>query len=339
MPELRKDPILDRWVIIAAERGKRPNDFIVSHTPVGGGYCPFCGGNEASTPPELAAWPEPGRGANGPGWTVRVVPNKYPALASHGELDRRVEGLYERINGLGRHEIVIETPSHDLTLPDLPVEHVEQVFLAFRERIAALSLTPLIRSVVVFKNHGPEAGATIDHSHSQIVALPIIPRLVHEEFVGSRFCHEATGRCVWCDLLAAELAAGSRVVMENDGYVAFCPYASRFPFEVCILPKAHGSRLDLVPEGEFADLAAVVKGVTMRMNALLDRPAWNMVLHQGPFVNDGCERFFHWHLELFPVLTRVAGFEWGSGIAINPTPPEEAARFFREGWHASESRG
>jgi UDPglucose--hexose-1-phosphate uridylyltransferase len=330
MPELRKDPVVGRWVIISTERSRRPTSFEPAHLPKSSSFCPFCPGNEDKTPPEVYALRPEGK-ANGEGWEVRVVPNKFPALQIEGSLDRKGEGLYDKMNGVGAHEVVIETPDHKLDLADLPVAHVAQVLKAYRERMVDLHGDRRLRYVLIFKNHGPEAGATLEHTHTQLIATPIIPRILQEELDGSRRYYELKERCVFCDIVAQETAEnnGRRVVSTSERFVALAPFAPRFPFETWILPRRHDASYPVIEdESELLELAQVLKDLLARLNRALDRPPYNFVIHTSP-VSDGDLEFYHWHIEIMPKLTRVAGFEIGSGFYINPTPPEDAAQFLR----------
>ena len=332
MPELRKDPVVGRWVIISTERGRRPSDFNgAAPPPPNAKTCPFCVGNEDKTPAEILAYREQGTLPNTPGWSTRVVPNKFPALQIEGSLDRRGEGLYDRMSGVGAHEVVIEGPNHDLDLADLPVEHIEQVLLAYRERVLDLFRDRRMRYVLIFKNHGDQAGATLEHTHTQLIATPIIPKNIQEELEGARRYWELKERCVFCDIVQQETAEGlgRRVVSMSDRFVALMPFASRFPFETWILPREHDASYQTLGEPtEYRDLAAMLKDTLQRLNRALDRPPYNFVLHTAP-VSDLDLEYFHWHFEIMPKLTRVAGFEIGSGFYINPTPPEDAAQYLR----------
>lgn len=198
MPELRKDPIHGRWVIISTERSRRPSDFAADERRSAGGFCPLCEGNEDRTPPEIIALRDNGTSPNSPGWTLRVVPNKFPALRIEGELNREGEGIYDKMNGIGAHEVVIETPRHEETLATLPLKNVENVLLAYRDRIIDLRRDQRLRYVLVFKNHGIAAGASLEHSHSQIIALPIVPKRVSEEVEGAKTYFNYKDRCVFC---------------------------------------------------------------------------------------------------------------------------------------------
>lgn len=332
MPQLRKDPVVGRWVIISTERSRRPSNFAPVADTQAAEFCPFCAGHEDKTPPEVFAVRPPEQGDGPGGWEVRVVPNKFPALLIEGELERRGEGLYDLMNGIGAHEVIIESPSHTHDLPDLPVHHVEKVLKAFRERLVDLHRDPRLRYVLVFKNRGERAGATLEHPHTQLIAMPIIPKAIDEEITGARRYFELKERCVFCDVIQQELAATemSRVVLKSKHFVAIEPFAPRFPFETWILPRRHHATFHTIEDdGALPDLAAALKETLQRLNLALSRPPYNFVLHTAP-VRNGSADYYHWHIEITPKLTRVAGFEIGSGFYINPTPPEDAARFLRE---------
>jgi UDPglucose--hexose-1-phosphate uridylyltransferase len=328
LPELRRDIITDRWVIISTDRRKRPNDFRVEHAAlIGGQHCPFCPGHEGMTPPEVLAFRN-GSPPNAPGWDVRVVPNKFPALQVEGNLDREGEGLFDRMNGVGAHEVIIETPDHGKTFATMTEPEIERVLWAYRERINDLKRDRRFRSILIFKNHGAPAGATLEHAHSQLIALPIVPDFVREEIQGARRHFEAKERCVFCDIVRQETASGLRVVAENGEMVALAPYAPRFPFETWLLPRNHGSRFEDGSRQEYEGLARMLKVVLSRMDRALEHPSYNLIVHSAPFA-DGVSDVYHWHVEIIPKLARTAGFEWGSGFYINPTSPEEAAEVLR----------
>ena len=330
MPELRKDPVVGRWVIISTERGRRPSDFPIQPVHARGGPCVFCSGNEDKTPPEILAGRAPDSPPNAPGWSFRVVPNKFPALRIEGELEPAGEGLYDRMNGVGAHEVVIESPQHDATLATLPVDTVADVLLAYRERVVDLKKDPRFEYVLVFKNHGAAAGASLEHPHSQLIATPIIPIMVLEELKGAAEYYGMKERCVWCDVLRQERRSRRRVIMETNGFIALAPFAPRFPFETWILPTRHRSAFEEAGVEELRGLAEVLGGFLRRMDHVLQRPPFNFMLHTAP-LREGPLDHFHWHLEIIPKLTNVAGYEWGSGFFINPTPPEDAATVLRDG--------
>jgi UDPglucose--hexose-1-phosphate uridylyltransferase len=331
MPELRKDPVVGRWVIISTERSRRPTNFSPVKAHRANGFCPFCPGSEDQTPPEVYAVRHNGGPPNGQGWVVRVVPNKFPALQIEGSLERRGEGLYDKMNGVGAHEVVIEGPDHDLDLADLVVEHIQQVLLAYRERMLDLHRDKRIRYVLIFKNHGDQAGATLEHTHTQLIATPIIPKIIQEELEGARRYYELKERCVFCDIVQQETAEanGRRLISMNERFVCMAPFAPRFPFETWILPRRHDASYQVMSQpDEFRDLAVLLKDTLWRLNRALDRPPYNFVLHTSP-ISDRELEYYHWHFEIMPKLTRVAGFEIGSGFFINPTPPEDAAQYLR----------
>ena len=342
MPELRKDPLIGRWVIIATERAKRPVDFLTaSHEEEAGDQeCPFCHGRERSTAGEIFAVRDNGSGANTPGWTVRVVPSIKPLLRIEGQLNRRAKGMYDVMDGIGAHEVIVETPEHIANAADLPVEQIHRAFQATMTRIADLQRDPRFRYALWFKNYGATAGAgRIQHSRSQLIATPVTPLRVKEELQGTRRYYDDKERCLICDLLAQEREAKTRVVLESGHFIALCPFASRFPFELWIVPKRHGCDFSKVQPEELADLAQVMKQLLSRLKSVLDDPPYNALLHTAPFRHavagrpgkwKTIEDDYHWHIELIPRLTRVAGFEWGSGFYINPTPPEESAKYLRE---------
>jgi UDPglucose--hexose-1-phosphate uridylyltransferase len=329
VPELRKDPVVGRWVIISTERGRRPSDFPSQPVQAQGGNCVFCPHNEAKTPPEILAVRSPDSAANAPGWSLRVVPNKFPALRIEGELEPSGEGLYDRMNGVGAHEVVIETPDHTATLATLPADAVADVLLAYRERVVDLKKDPRFAYVLVFKNHGAAAGASLEHPHSQLIATPIIPLMVSEELKGGAEYYGMKERCVWCDVIRQERRSRRRVITESQGFMALAPFAPRFPFESWILPTHHRSAFEEAGVEELRGLAEVLGEFLRRMDRVLQRPPFNFMLHTAP-LRDGPLDHFHWHLEIIPKLTNVAGYEWGTGFFINPVPPEDAATALRE---------
>ena len=340
MPELRHDPIQRRWVIIAGERARRPSDF--SHEAAGArsaAFDPFAPGNEDQTPPEIFAFRDEGTEPDTPGWRVRVVPNKFPALKTEGDAERQGFGLYDRMDGVGAHELIVETPEPHESLASMDTEHLVLVLEAYRERLIHLKRDPRFRYVLIFKNHGLEAGASLAHPHTQIIATPITPKTVALELDSARAYYRAEGRCIFCDLMKQELEDGARIVFADERFVVYCPYASRFPFEMMLLPRAHGHRFSDADDETLRFMAAALRETLRRLHAVLDDPPYNFVLHTAPATRAPARRAdcwstlasdWHWHLEIFPRITKTAGFEWGTGFYINPVPPEEAARFLRE---------
>jgi UDPglucose--hexose-1-phosphate uridylyltransferase len=339
MSELRHDPLTRRWVIIAAERAGRPNHFeLIPDPPEDEGECPFCEGHEGHTPPEILAL-RTGSAPNGPGWSVRVVPNRYPALAIEGQPDRRGVGMYDRMHGIGAHEVIVESPFHRVAFADQPLDHLTRILGVWRERVTDLMRDPRFKYVLLFKNQGAAAGASIGHPHAQIIATPVTPRTVAVELVSAHAHHQLKERCLLCDMIAQEIEDGRRIVILNDDFIAWAPYASRFPFEVTIAPRRHLHEFGLTPDGILPALASTLAEVLSRLKVLLRNPPYNFVLHTAPNTNVRPRRAgyfvtleydWHWHIEVLPRVARVAGFEWGTGFHINPTAPEDAARLLRD---------
>lgn len=341
MSELRFDPIRRRWSIIATERRFRPHEFKRPGPDKPGdvGACPFEYGKEGATPDEIFAIAKEPRQPNGPNWQVRVVANKFPALRVEGELSREAVGMFDRVSGIGAHEVIVETPDHNRPMADMSAEEIALVFRAWRERLLDLRRDIRIRYVLIFKNHGREAGASLYHPHSQLIATPIIPTYLVEELNVAREHWAHKERCIFCDLIRQEKAFADRVALETERFVLLEPFAASFPFETWLLPKDHCHDFALCSDQLLDNLAHLVRDFLRRVRTLLDDPPYNFVLHTAPSPHPrpGQPRYwttieydYHWHLEFIPRITRIAGFEWGSGFNINPTPPEEAARFLRE---------
>ena len=332
--EFRRDPLNGGWVIIATERGKRPSDFGSVRNERKPGPCVFCSGHEWETPPEVLAFRSPESTPDAPGWTVRVVPNKYAAVGINARLDRNMDNLFDSMTGIGMHEVVIETPDHDANLCDLSVDHIASVLAAYQDRARVMMDDVRIEYVQIFKNWGSVAGASQEHSHAQIIGLPIVPRFVNEQIQCAQAHRTATGRCLLCDIVREELARKDRIVKATTDFVAIAPYASRFPFEVHICPRRHESDFIDAFEELLHGMARILKEVLFGLRIALIDPPFNFMIQTRPRVAPGGRWShpdeFHWHLEIIPRLTQVAGFEWGTGFYINPTPPEQAAQFLRD---------
>jgi UDPglucose--hexose-1-phosphate uridylyltransferase len=328
MTELRKDPIVGRWVIISTERAKRPHEFPPEPSARKEGMCPLCPGSERMTPPEIMSFRQSGS-SDEAGWTLRVVPNKFPALRIEGDLGKAGDGVYDRMNGIGAHEVVIETERHDVDLFDLNESRFEDVLWAYRERLLDLKKDRRFKSVIIFKNHGAAAGASLSHSHSQLIALPVVPKRVIEEMAGCREYYRFRDRCLFCDIIVQEMEQKARIVEESGEFLACAPYAPRFPFETWIIPKRHQCAYEMIDRDQAKGLAAIFRRTLRRLNLALENPPFNYIVHSAAF-QEGAADYYHWHIEIMPKLTKVAGFEWGSGFYINPTPPEESAKYLRE---------
>ncbi len=340
MSELRKDPITNRWVIISQERSARPSELRTGESRhLENSFCPFCEGHEDKTTPEILALRAGGGNPNSPGWQVRVIPNKFPVLESAHDLKRYGIGLYDAMSGTGAHEVVIEHPQHVLNMADFEPDRIQEILKVIKGRLIDLYKDNRFRFVMVFKNYGVSAGASIAHAHSQIIALPIVPWNIKVELEAARTHFLRKERCLFCDVIKQEFMTRERMVAENSDYVSFTPFASRFPFEVTIAPKKHACRFSDMSDESFGHLAFILKDVLTRLKVTLNDPAYNIILHTAPNIVGrpgmadywtSIELDYHWHLQIMPRLTKVAGFEWGTGFYINPTPPEEAAEFLRD---------
>jgi len=332
MPELRQDPVTKQWVIMATERAKRPHDFMKPHPPAPApdyqAGCPFCPGNENMTPPETMAY-RGGGPANGPGWWVRVVPNKFSALVPEGSLARKEEeGFFRKMDGVGHHEVIIESPQHNLCLALMEEKQVEEVVLAYRERYLALREDPRFKVIIIFKNHGRAAGTSLEHPHSQLVAAPIVPLTIRYRFEKAAGHFDDEGTCVYCDTLKQGLRIRTRLVLETDRFATFHPFASRAPFETWILPKKHHASFGSLSTDEAKEFAWVLKKTLWQLYKGLNNPDFNYIIHTAP-IKDEQEEYFHWHLQILPRLVTPAGFELGTGMFINIALPEETAAFLR----------
>ena len=329
MPELRKDPIVQRWVVMAPDRAKRPSDVKDDPKFVEGEFDPFAEGNESATPPEIMAYRNYGSQPNEPGWRVRVVPNKFPALQIEGNLEKRGDGIYDRMNGIGAHEVIIECPHGETNMSRLSVDNIREVLWVYHDRLVDLKRDRRLVHALIFKNKGALAGASLQHSHSQLMATSVVPITIYEEMSGALEFFNYRGRSIFDDMIQQELAHGSRIVLDTPHFVVFCPFASRFPFETWILPKQQSSHFENITRQAIEELGTVLKTILRKLELALDDPPYNYVIHTAPFNQPELPHFL-WHMELFPRITRVAGFEWGSGFYINPVMPEQAAEFLRD---------
>ena len=329
MSALRKDPCTGRWVVL-----EDPSDVL----PMEAEACPFCAGSESLTPPEIAVWGPSGRAPNTPGWEVRVVANLRPVLRIEEPLKRRAERMYDAASGTGAHEIVIETPEHETQLSQLSREHIALVLSAWSARIADLKRDHRIRAVFVFKNQGVMAGAALpNHSHSQIIGLPVTPKALKEILDGARAHFRLKERCVFCDILREEREDGRRVISTTKRFVAIAPFASRHPFECWILPREHSADFETAEFDDLLDLAGLLQWLLRRLESTLSDPAFNLFLYSGPNRDSRpgywttLDQDFHWHLAILPRPSQVAGFEVGTGFYSNPVTPEAAAAELRVG--------
>ncbi len=321
------------WIILAAERQRRPTDFLHERPPrpplpAHDPHCPFCPGQEEQTPPTLAADPPTDTGM---AWRVRAVPNKFAALAPSpvGLAQTTSLGPYLRRDGVGHHEVIIESPRHNQDLPMLPAEHMAAVIWMHHQRYLALAHDPAVEMVLVFRNHGEQAGTSLIHPHSQIVASSVVPSLLRDKLYQGQQYYDLYGRCVYCDIVAQEESLGERMIVQNEHFVAIAPYASSVPYEIWLVPRRHRACFGMAEADELVDLAAVLQHLLARLWRLLDDPDYNYIIDTAP-ERMGAVPFYHWHLEIYPRLTTRAGFEIGTGIGINAQPPEQAAASLRE---------
>ena len=337
MSELRTDPIAGHVVIVAENRAVRPDEFAHAGKSPGGARsdasatCPFCAGNEHLTPHSVAEYSIP---TSDDAWQVRVVPNKYPAVdagadtASTNRLDVQPPSGCKLAPGIGRHEVIVESPRHLLRLTDLDGDQIALVFRAYRDRLSTAAREDGLAYGLVFKNQGPAAGATLEHLHSQFMALPIVPLDVARELQLGLETLRRTGRCATCALVDQELATRKRIVAETPEFVVLCPFASRLPYETWIVPRAHEPRFDFCGDELSQRLAQIVREVLLRLESRLNRPDYNYLLRSAPFDTRTSDHY-HWRMEILPRTTRLAGFEWGSGCFINPVAPERGAAELR----------
>jgi len=342
MPELRRDPVIGRWVIISTERAKRPDQFstaAVEKEEFGPGEkCPFCEGNESMTPPEIYALRRPWSKPDGPGWEVRVVPSISPLLQIGGDLDRHGHGMYDLMNARGAHEIIVETPKH-LRESQMSKEDMIKSLNTILDRIGDLERDPGIKYVLLFKNYGEAAGGGhIKHARTQLIGTPVNLKRVKEELAGSRMYYDYRERCIFCDIIKQEVRSGKRVIAESKNFIGISPFASRFPFETWIIPKEHSCDFYKIDRQVIPDFVEIMQTLFRKTRKVIGDFPFNFILHTAPFRRDAkkrgywetIDRDYHWHFEMLPILTRVAGFEWGSGFYINPLPPEDACRSVRD---------
>ena len=332
MPELRQDPTTKEWIIIAVERSKRPHDFIKTEPlvekPSYREDCPFCSGNEHLSPHETLAY-RSGGPPDSQGWWVRVIPNKFPALSPEGSVQRQETGFFRRMDGVGAHEVVIESPVHNHILPLMEDRQVQEILLAYRERYLAVREDPRIKLIIIFKNQGQAAGTSLDHTHSQLVGTSVVPAKIRKKLEEAARYYDDHGRCVYCDSVQEELTVGKRIIMDTESFVVLEPFASRSPFETWIVPKKHQASFGLISMEDSKSFAIILKKILLKLYSKLNNPDYNYVVHTAP-IKDEQEDYYHWHLQIIPRLTNPAGFELGSGIYINVSLPEETAQFLRE---------
>jgi len=326
MSEIRLNPITREWVIIAKEKGKKPEDFIIvkenRNPPEFLKTCPFCPGNEAVTPKETF------KICDEKGWKIRVVPNKFAVLSGEGEKIRTGTEIHKNVNGVGTHEVIVETPVHNLTTATMPLEQLKEVMQTYRDRFLEVYSDQRVEHVIVFKNSGPASGTTIEHPHSQVVGIPVTPLHIRSRIENAMRFFDDTGGCLMCRIIKDELREGTRIVMDTKHFTAFVPYAALSPFHTWIFPKKHSGFFADMQSEEIWDLASSLKSIMARVYHGLNNPDFNYVVMSGnpSDVNSG---FIHWYLSIVPRMAMASGFELGSGMYINPLIPERAAEYLR----------
>lgn len=328
MSEFRKDPLSDHWVIIAPNRAERPEQFEIGSSKRTLGRCPFCRGHEEDTPEQTAAYDAAGRLIERGPWQIRVIPNKYPAVENVRESRPTRHDFFETRHGVGVHEVIIECPDHVTAFGKLDDQQAALVFRAYRDRMAHWRGDPRLAYAQIFKNSGAAAGASLEHAHSQLIATPVVPTQLETELHRSADYFRLHQRCVFCEMIDRELAEKSRLVTQTEQFVAFCPFASQFPYETWILPRQHSSHFEFTEDGKLVELAAVTRDIVGRVEHLLNEPGFNYLIHTSPFGSTHL-RYYHWHVEIFPRVSKTAGFEWGAGDYINMVTPEQAAAMLR----------
>lgn len=327
MPELRQNLATKEWVIIATERAKRPEEFKSKkekkELPDFSSTCVFCPGNESNTPDETFRISGEG------GWKVRSFPNKFAALSREGERKRKIKGVERWLNGVGIHEVIAETPVHNMTTALLPVENVRLILEAYRARYIDILRDKRIELIIIFKNHGESAGTSLEHPHSQLIGTPVVPTQIRNRLEDAMRYFDDTGECVYCKMIDEELRARERILIETEYFVSFVLYAALSPFHTWILPKRHTPSFGEITDEEIEDMAGVLKNILAKFYYGLDNPDFNYVIRSAP-TGGGANEYFHWYLSIVPRLTRTAGFELGSGMFINISMPEENAKFLRE---------
>lgn len=330
MPELRQNMATKEWVIIASERAARPEQFRIQAErtmdllPAYEPSCPFCPDNEHQSVEIMRISDDPKLD-----WQLRVVQNKYPALRPEGDLARCFDGIQRTMNGVGYHEVIVESRIHNTSPALESLDDVQRTLLAFQKRATVLREDPRVNHLVCFKNHGVRAGSSMAHPHAQIIGLPVTPQSIHVRTTEARHYFENTGRCVFCAMLEAELEAGERIIEANDSFVAFLPYAAYSPFHLWILPRRHSGCFREISQKELRELAQILQSVIQRLYVGLNDPDYNYML-RAPSHAEEHTPYLHWYVSVVPRVSQAAGFEFGSGMFINTALPEESARFLRE---------
>lgn len=330
MTELRQDRTAGAWVIIAPERGRRPQrrserERDRHHTPGFDPACPFCPGNESMLPGIIEETPVD----ESPGWQVRVVPNKYPVLRPEAKTTRSASCEHPVVAGYGFHEVIIESPRHDADLTDLTDVEMSAVLSAYHRRFVWLAARPRIQSVILFRNYGPTSGASLRHPHAQVIALDMTPVGLKSRFDWAQARYRDCGRCVVCDELEFEQKAGRRMVAETDHFIGLVPFAATCPFELRLIPKRHQASFAQIGRSELIDFGALLRGALRRLKAVLGDSPYNLVVESATQSDIG-RTDQHWQLRVVPSLVTPGGFELAADISVNPSNPEDDAEALRK---------
>ena len=326
MADLRKEPVTRTWVVVTTDHPKGPSDYLPFKPPYrpqeAEGLCPFCSGHEDMTPKETFML-----SGEGGRWAVRVIPNKFPFFHIEGEFDRRPEGMYDVMEAIGAHEIVVETPGHKQNFASMDTQQIEKILRAYRERLKDLEKDRRFQQFLILKNY---PGLFNRHPHSHIIAMPVIPRRIDEEIYGALDYYQRKERCIFCDIIKEEISMKKRVILETVHFLVFSPFASRYPFETWIVPKKHAPDFHHIHEEGIEDLSVAIQSLFLRFHKLLSDPPYSLALHTSPVQSRFHRSEYHWHIETRLRIGLREGFEWGTGFFVNPTPPEDAAAFLRE---------
>jgi UDPglucose--hexose-1-phosphate uridylyltransferase len=332
LPQLRQDLITGRWVAVATERARRPDSFTQAarESVAARDVCPFCPGHESMTPPEVLAYRAPGTAPNSEGWWIRVVPNLYAAFRLEPDGQELREDRFWRRDAIGACEVLISSPDHRASTPLLPRRQVEEIVQSYVDRYRHHDQNAALEHVLILYNHGRPAGASLEHPHSQLYAISLVPPSFLEELEGARRFGQPNQECVFCRTLEDERRAGARLIYENESFVVFAPYAARTPFETWIMPRRHSASFgDLELKREKPDFAEALQLTLRALYDGLNDPPFNYYIHSAP-MKSSPGKPYHWHLELIPKLSTAAGFEMGTGMWINVVKPEDSAAFLRQ---------
>lgn len=326
MEKLRLNPITKRWVIFTEEKNSF-DKVPLKQAKTAPENCPFCLGNESMTPPETDADRPNSKKPDSPGWLTRTVPNKFPALEDNLELKSEKEGIFEKREGYGFHEVIVETPDHYKTMLDLSKEEIVRVIKVYKRRFNLLSKNKQFKYILIFKNHGLAAGASLEHPHTQLICLPILPKRVAEELDSTKKYFYQNQKCMFCEIIKKEKKEKTRVIYENKNFIAFCPFFSRSPFEITILPTRHNSNFANITDSQIENLSDIFKKIFFKLNQILGNYPYNFLIHTSPInMRRGNSKYYHWHIEFLPKLGEIAGFEWATGGYVNLVLPEQAAK-------------